>query len=163
MSTTETHAPTSPAPQAKPALDAACDLRWTVWPLRDRLAVLWWTPLATLAVGGLVAARVGSPAMGVAAAVALGVTLLPQWSPVTYQFADDGLIVSRFGQRRLVPWTRVQAVRSRAGGATLFSHTLTAGGQKEWSSIRITFPAADNATGGELRRRVEAARKITAA
>ena len=159
MPTTETSTPTI---STSSATAAPRDLRWTVWPLRDRFASLWWAPLLVTVLGVLVGIRVGSGLVGFGAAVALALSLAPQWVPVTYVVRRDNLEIRRLGRRRVIGWSHVRAVRSRTGGATLFAQSISSSGRREWSSVRVTFPA-DHSVGSEFRRRIQAARRTSAA
>lgn len=107
-------------------------LRWRSWPMAEHAGWSWLVPAGVLAVGGGIGYAAG-PLWGVAAAIALALTLWQFMLPVDYEISPAGCSRQVFGRERLVPWGAVRSYEARATGIVLF---------------RRVDPAAIDALGG---------------
>jgi hypothetical protein len=111
--------PEQPEPVAREP-EGPSVLRWRDWPLAEHRRWSWVVPAGIVATGAGVGFTATNGWLGVAAAVALTVTLWQFLMPAQYEVNPVGFSRQVLGYRRLVPWQAVRAYQPRAAGIVLY-------------------------------------------
>lgn len=160
--------PATAPPKAATAPEAArpaeaTPLRWVAWPLRDRLAQLWWVPVGVAALATVVAVQFGSLLCGVGAAAAVWLTLARLWLPVAYSVGADGLTITRLGQSQVIAWSHVRAYRRTDAGLMLFVRPVQGRLRpRPIAAVGVSLPDDDKLIAEALSRILASAREIAA-
>ena len=94
-------------------------LRITNWPLRDERLPAWLTVLGVLLAAAWVASLTASWPRGMAALLALTLSLWRLWCPVTFEFGQRGIVQICCWHQRRIPWSRIVRFEVRSRGVVL--------------------------------------------